>query len=460
MNPMKPTHADVLKNASFYLNSSLPVRLVPIAPKTRLSDEGLTKLRSFINEKPNPTAMKSEKRTKSAKGNREVREESEPKTTQPLILATASDWVVRGNVVSSAIYDKDVREVRMLKSEEIGSVVMEGRMENPIEVCDDSDEEKLKCDDSLVNVDNYSVDVMTQIDSAPDFDADVVFASGSEIFESIKKERVINEKSKQKTPEWDTPLRLITTDEVRRAKRKMEYAFMNDYSSKMKPFKRVDRPEFEGEYTFTVRVAVDDNNTVEVRDAMTVCKLRKVEDESQKSEEEEYTPELESDVYDKRRRKNKEALLFDPEKQITKYNTKSVPAVIPVIEISEKASETCEYHWLSKYKSIQSNTQFNRFLNKFKNGAFAPKIASFEGVRYRALRVGTSANLNTVRQYNQFVIGNNFTIFRLGMNGSPNVDIDVSANAREKRIPLPINKKFTIASLFWANGLLKTQKAW
>ena len=87
-------------------------------------------------------------------------------------------------------------------------------------------------------------------------------------------------------------------------------------------------------------------------------------------------------------------------------------------------------------------------------------LKEFEGVRYRYLRVGTSAKLNTVRQYNQFVIGNNFTIFRLGANGSPNVDMGVSAKAREKRFPLPINKKFSIASLFWANELLKSQKAW
>ena len=46
------------------------------------------------------------------------------------------------------------------------------------------------------------------------------------------------------------------------------------------------------------------------------------------------------------------------------------------------------------------------------------------------------------------------------MNGSPNVDIGVKPRARERRLPPPINKKFTIASLFWANELLKTQKSW
>ena len=41
----------------------------------------------------------------------------------------------------------------MLNSDEIGSVVREGRMENPIEVCDDSDE-------CLSENEEYSVDGM------------------------------------------------------------------------------------------------------------------------------------------------------------------------------------------------------------------------------------------------------------------------------------------------------------
>ena len=245
----------------------------------------------------------------------------------------------------------------------------------------------------------------------------------------------------------------------------MEYCFMDDYSLKMEAFKRCDRPEYEGEYVFTVRVRVDDSNTVEIMDTTTTCKIRKIDSESVDSGDE-YQPDTDADLDDdgdidtKRRKLNKESLLFDAEKQRTKYNTKSLPTKIPVIDINEKASETAEYHWLAKYESVPSNVPFNRFLNKFKNGPFAPKIAEFEGVRYRFLRVGTSVKLNSVRQYNQFVIGNNFTIFRLGMNGSPNVDLGVSAKAREKRLPLPINKKFSIASLFWANELLRSQKAW
>ena len=116
---------------------------------------------------------------------------------------------------------------------------------------------------------------------------------------------------------------------------------------------------------------------------------------------------------------------------------------------------------MSQYESIPSDSQFNSVLNSFKqvgnrtNGM----CAHYEGVIYKQLCVGTNHLLNTVQRYQQFVIGNNFTIYRLGMNGSPNVNLGVKASAREKRFPEPINKKFSIASLFWANGLLKSQQS-
>ena len=81
----------------------------------------------------------------------------------------------------------------------------------------------------------------------------------------------------------------------------------------MKAFKRVDRPEYEGEYMFFGRVAVNDENTVELKDIVTMCKLTKLEVESDKSDED-YSPESEtellSDLDDKRRRLNREANLF------------------------------------------------------------------------------------------------------------------------------------------------------
>ena len=465
MNPIKLTYADVVKNSSAFLNPVMdPTPLIPKAPRVRLSSEAKTKLREAIKQDRNPeltshVCVKTEKPSKSTN----VKKSSSKRAVvmQPITIATASDWVVPGTIIGDSITASGVNSsfdsVRMLKSEEIGSLDREGAMKNPIEICDDSDEGELNCDEVVSKSDNYSVDGVNEMIDASEFDADTAFADGFEIFDAT------NKPHEEKTLELDTSLRLNTTDELRRAKRRMEYCFMDDYSMKMKSIKRVDRPEYEGEYTFTVRVVVDDDNTVEVKDVMTLFKFSKVEDECQKSEES-YKPESDddfvSDVDTKRRRCNREALAFDPEKQITLYNSKSLPTNTPVVEINEKASETSQYHWLSKYECVPSNTQFNRFLNKFKNGLFAPKVAVFEGVRYRFLRVGTSSKLSTVKQYNQFVIGNNFTVFRLGMNGSPNVNIGMNSNSREKSFPPPIKKKFTIASLFWANELLKTQKAW
>ena len=96
MKSKKLSYSDVVKNSSSYLNSSLPVRLVPQAPRARLTEEALTKLRSVIHEKPSSTEIKSEKVSKVVKGTREAAEESVNNSSQPLILATASDWVVPG----------------------------------------------------------------------------------------------------------------------------------------------------------------------------------------------------------------------------------------------------------------------------------------------------------------------------------------------------------------------------
>ena len=207
------------------------------------------------------------------------------------------------------------------------------------------------------------------------------------------------------------------------------------------------------------------DNLIEVKVTVTMCKLTQLEVYDSKDDyklESDFESSASSDIDEKRRQLNREAVYvsFDPEKQNTRYNTKALPSEIPVIEINEKPTETADYHWLTRYESIPSNSPFNKFLNKFKKGEFAPKVAEFQGVRYRFFRVGTNARINTVRQYNQFIIGNNFTVFCLGVNGSPNVDIGVNARARERCLPPPINKKFSISSLFWANGLLKSQKAW
>ena len=458
MDSKKLTYAEVLKNQSGFLNPNMhPTPLIPKAPKVRLSEEALSKLRRVIHDKSNSRPAVKKQKPESVASKQAV------ECSKPLVLATASDWVMSGSVMRSAIYDNKQAvkieggsEVRLLTGSEIANISREGMKENPIDVCDESDDEKLGCGESMSGADKYSVDGQNDIECMSDFDPDVVFNEGMEVLKPMNEptksdnhEKVYSELNKQ--------LRVDATDSLIRAKRRMEHAFMDDYALKMKPFRRLDRPEYEGEYTFTVRIGVDDGNVVEVKDTITTCIIKKTEDEVIESEED-YTPE--TDVDTKRRRMNREALAFDPVTQLTRYNTKKYPEKIPVIEINEKATETQEYHWLAKYESVPSNTQFNRFLNKFKNGSFAPKVASFDGVRYRFLRVGTSSKLSAVKQYNQFVIGNNFSVYRLGMNGSPNVNMGMNAAIREKSFPPPINKKFTIASLFWANELLKTQKAW
>ena len=118
----------------------------------------------------------------------------------------------------------------------------------------------------------------------------------------------------------------------------------------MKPYKRSVRPEFEGEYTFTVRVGVDDSNIVEVKDTTTTCRIKKVESDTEKDEsDEEFKMDSDSEsssgIDAKRRRLNKNSHFFDPEKQVTKYNMRLLPSRIPIIEINEKPSEMKEYHW-------------------------------------------------------------------------------------------------------------------
>ena len=74
----------------------------------------------------------------------------------------------------------------------------------------------------------------------------------------------------------------------------MESCFTDDYSVKMKSFKREEREDYEGEYMFIVRVGVDNNN-LEIKDTVTMCKIMKLEDEEKKTSDELYEPESEVD---------------------------------------------------------------------------------------------------------------------------------------------------------------------
>ena len=96
------------------------------------------------------------------------------------VFAKASDWVVPGFIMSESINGtkKSSSNVSLLKPEELTATYREGRKENPIDVCDDSDEESLKCSEKyeinqeVNNTDTFSVDGTDVILETSDFDAD------------------------------------------------------------------------------------------------------------------------------------------------------------------------------------------------------------------------------------------------------------------------------------------------
>ena len=455
----------MLKNHSAALNPQLTARpLIPKPPRVRLSEEAKKNLRAVIKGKPMATTDKPI--TTVVNSNERVKSLME--MTHPLVLASASAGILPSFVLDNRRFMQssvNSAAVHLLNPNEIQNTVREGMKENPIDVEDNSEDEPFEAETGT-SVDHYSVDGVTVAVKTSDFDAAEFM---NEVADEVADEQTNSrtEESRKETVELDRMLRVEGSKALRKAKRRMEEAFMNDYAVKIKTMKREYRDEYEGEYNFIVKLGVVDN-TVEVKETVTYCRITRLDDEPIKDEE--YNPESEAEsLCDIDEQKSKvsrsgHAAPFHPEKQITRYNSKKVPTVIPVIEITEKPSETAEYHWLKTYEVVPSNEPFNRFLNSFNstrsNYDNTRVVKEFRGVRYRYLRVGTNAKLNAVRQYNQFVIGNNFTIFRLGVNGSPNVNMGVCANVREKRFPLPINKKFTIASLFWANELLKSQKTW
>ena len=98
-------------------------------------------------------------------------------------------------------------------------------------------------------------------------------------------------------------LRLEPTTQLKKSKRRMEEAFMNDYAVKMKSLKRDYRDEYEGEYNFIVKLGVVDN-VVEVKETVTYCKVVQLEDKRADSDDD-YKPESETEstlVVDEKRR--------------------------------------------------------------------------------------------------------------------------------------------------------------
>ena len=95
----------------------------------------------------------------------------------------------------------------------------EGAMENPIDICDDSDEGELSCHESLMEAEKYSVDGMDILETGSDFDADVLYADSVDIFGPIHNDSVKADSCDEKPSELNVSLHLNPTDELRKAKR-------------------------------------------------------------------------------------------------------------------------------------------------------------------------------------------------------------------------------------------------
>ena len=88
---------------------------------------------------------------------------------------------------------------------------MEGRKENPIDVCGESDDEKLECYEPRSGADKYSVDGMEDVECMSDFDPDLVFTEGIEVFKSVNTPNIADTYEKV-YPELNKQLRVDATD--------------------------------------------------------------------------------------------------------------------------------------------------------------------------------------------------------------------------------------------------------
>ena len=66
-------------------------------------------------------------------------------------------------------------------------------------------------------------------------------------------DKIKTKEALKRKPEINKGLSLESTTKLLKAKRRMEKAFIDDYINKIKLFKRDEREQYDGEYTFTVR---------------------------------------------------------------------------------------------------------------------------------------------------------------------------------------------------------------
>ena len=293
MNPSKLTYADVVKNASTFLNRGMdPAPLIPKEPRIRLGEEAVQKLRSFIHGEPKLEAVTSATSNQvealEKKRDRPAKVSEKQSSNQSLVLAGASAGILPGFEMGDRRFMKssvNSAYVSLLKPNEMENTVREGVKGNPIDVVDDSEDEFAKSEEPK-SFDHYSVDgrdisVDTSEFNANEFLNEVIDQTNNVRTEEVRKEPL----------ELNRMLRLEPTTQLKKSKRRMEEAFMNDYAVKMKSFKRDYRDEYEGEYTFIVKLGVVDN-VVEVKETVTFCKLVQLEDKTHESDED-YKPESE-----------------------------------------------------------------------------------------------------------------------------------------------------------------------
>ena len=265
MNSGKRTYADVLKNPTSALNPGMdPQPLLRRDQRVNLSESAKANLRAAIKGK---AMVKSDTPTSPVlKFHTPVKSLMEQSSR--LVLASASAGILPSFVMDDRCFMQasvNSAAVSLLKPNEIGAIVREGMKENPIDVCDESDDEKEKTAADEKNVsttpcgrphgdevckfcidsglaDVYSIDGMDQVVDPSEFDASVF----------------VNEVSKpeirQEPPELNMSFRLETTRELKKAKRRMESEYMNDYAIKMKSFKRDYREDYEGSIRSLLRL--------------------------------------------------------------------------------------------------------------------------------------------------------------------------------------------------------------
>ena len=223
MSNQKLTYADILKNQSGFLNPGMdPTPLIPKAPRVCLGEEAVQKLHGFIHGTPNLSVTSA---TPNQPESIEKKRGKPPKvysakqsSNQPLVLASASAGILPGFTLNDRhVMQSSVNSsyVSLMNPNEIGSVVREGVMENPIEVLDDSDNETVKLDDNecLDQRSTESADVHLK---ASDFDAD-------EFLKEVNNQSAecITKSDPKPLPELDRMLRLNPTKALTKSKRRM-----------------------------------------------------------------------------------------------------------------------------------------------------------------------------------------------------------------------------------------------